>query len=62
MRMRKLRLLLAAAIMSSAFVVVSAGPASASCIGEPVNPCAVVCQIGLSNKYTAPAFRWCYVT
>ena len=60
--MKKLRLLLAAAIMSSAFVVGTATPASASCYGEPVDACAVVCQIGLSNKHTAPAFRWCYIT
>lgn len=59
--MRKLRLLLAAALMSSAFVVVGAAPASASCVGEP-NVCEIACRIGLGNKYTAPAFKWCYVT
>lgn len=60
--MRKLRLLLAAALMSAAFVVGSAAPASASCYGEPVNACEVACRIGLGNKYTAAAFQWCYVT
>jgi hypothetical protein len=59
--MKKLRVLLAGAIMASAFVVTTAGPAQASCVGDP-NPCAIVCAIGLGNKYTAPAFRWCYVT
>jgi hypothetical protein len=60
--MKKLRVFLAATALSSVFVVGGASPAHASCIGEPVNPCAVVCAIGLGNKYTAPAFRWCYVT
>ena len=60
--MRKLRVLLAGAVMASAFVVGSAAPASASCYGEPVDACQVVCAIGLGNKYTAPAFKWCYVT
>lgn len=60
--MKKLRVLLAAAIMSSAFVVTSATPAHAKCYGEPVNPCVVLCSIGLGNKYTAAAFQWCYVT
>ena len=60
--MKKLRVLLAAATMASAFVVVGASPAHASCYGDPVNPCEVVCRIGLGNKYTAPAFAWCYVT
>lgn len=60
--MRKLRALLAAATMASAFMIVSAPPAHATCVGEPVNPCAVACSIGLGNKYTAPAFQWCYVT
>lgn len=60
--MKKLRVLLAAATMASAFVVTNASPAHASCYGEPVDPCVVLCSIGLGNKYTAPAFRWCYVT
>lgn len=60
--MKKLRVFLATAAVASAFVVTSAGPAHASCYGEPVNACQVVCAIGLGNKYTEPAFRWCYVT
>ena len=60
--MKKLRVLLAAATMASAFVVAGATPAHASCYGEPVDPCVVLCQIGLGNKYTAAAFQWCYVT
>jgi hypothetical protein len=60
--MKKLRVLLAGAIMASAFVVTSATPASASCYGEPVDPCVVLCSIGLGNKYTAAAFQWCYIT
>lgn len=60
--MRKLRVVLAAATMASAFVVVGAPAAHASCVGEPVDACAVACSIGLGNKYTAPAFQWCYVT
>ena len=59
--MKKLRVLLAGAIMASAFVVTSASPAHANCVGEPINPCVLLCSVGLSNKYTAPAFRWCYV-
>lgn len=60
--MKKVRVLLAGAIMASAFVVTSASPAHASCYGEPVDPCVVLCSIGLGNKYTKPAFAWCYVT
>lgn len=59
--MKKLRLLLAAATMASAFVVVGAAPAHAKCVGEPVNPCVIVCGIGNSNKYTEPFFGWCEV-
>jgi hypothetical protein len=60
--MKKLRLFLATAALASAFVVVGAPPASADCVSPgPVNPCAVVCQVGLGNKYTAPYFRFCYV-
>ncbi len=60
--MKKLRLFLAASALASVFVVGGAAPAHASCIGEPVNPCAIVCRIGLGNKYTAPLFQWCYIT
>lgn len=60
--MKKLRVFLATTAMASAFVVGSAAPASASCVGEPVNACKVVCAIGLGNKLTAPAFQWCYIT
>ena len=60
--MKKLRVLLAGAIMASAFVVVGASPAHASCYGEPVDACRVLCSIGLGNKWTAPAFQWCYIT
>lgn len=60
--MRKLRVFLATAAFASAFVVGSAGPASASCAGEPVNPCAVACSIGYNNKHTHALFKWCEVT
>ncbi|MDQ3957233.1 MAG: hypothetical protein M3273_02805 [Actinomycetota bacterium] len=59
--MKKLRVFLATAALASAFIVVGAGPAQASCVGEPVNPCVLVCKVGLSNKYTEPLFRFCYV-
>ena len=60
--MKKLRVFLAGAAAASALVIASPAPASASsCSDEPVNACVIVCSIGLSNKYTAPAFRWCYV-
>jgi hypothetical protein len=59
--MKKLRLILVMAILASAFVVMGAGPAKADCYGEPVNPCVVVCQIGLGNKYTRDLFKFCYV-
>ncbi|HEX2295892.1 MAG TPA: hypothetical protein VHN37_11340 [Actinomycetota bacterium] len=61
--MKRLRVFLAGVAVASAFVVAGpASPASASCYGEPVNACRVVCAIGLGNKYTAPAFQWCYIT
>lgn len=59
--MKKLRLFLATAALVSAFVVVGAGPASAKCVGEPVNPCVLVCQIGMGNKYTEHLFEFCTV-
>jgi hypothetical protein len=58
---RKVRLFLVAASLAGASIVVSAPPASASCYGEPVDACAVVCQVGLSNKYTKDFFEFCYV-
>lgn len=61
MKMKKLRLFLAASALASVFVVGGASPAHAKCVGEPVNPCVLVCSIGLSNKYTAPLFQWCYI-
>jgi hypothetical protein len=39
----------------------SAGPASAKCVGDPVNPCVLICEVGLSNKYTEDLFSFCYV-
>jgi hypothetical protein len=60
--MRKLRMFLVAAVAASAFVVVGGGPASASCVGDPVDACALVCQVGLGNKYTKDLFSFCYVT
>ncbi len=59
--MKRLRMFVAAASLASAFVVVSAPPASASCIGDPVNPCAIACSVGYGNKYTRPFFHWCTI-
>ncbi|HJR44458.1 MAG TPA: hypothetical protein VJ927_02535 [Actinomycetota bacterium] len=59
--MKKLRVFLATATLASAFVVVSATPASASCYGEPVDACAVVCYVGYNNKYTHDFFKFCEV-
>lgn len=59
--MKKLRVLLASVAMASAFVVTQAPPASAKCVGEPVNPCVLICSVGQSNKYTEPLFRFCHV-
>jgi hypothetical protein len=58
--LKKLRMLLAATVLAGSMLVVAAPQASAKCVGEP-NVCAVVCQIGLSNKYTHDAFEFCYV-
>ncbi|MGH2754654.1 MAG: hypothetical protein ACRDLB_09480 [Actinomycetota bacterium] len=58
--MRRLRVLLAAAVMASAFIVVGAAPASANCEGEP-NACVLICEVGQSNKYTEGLFRFCHV-
>ena len=57
--MKKLRLFLVAALVSS-ILFVGAGPASANCAGEP-DACAAICQVGLSNKYTEPFFHFCWV-
>jgi len=59
--MKKLRVLLAATTLASAFVIVGAGPARANCVGEPVNPCVLVCEVGLGNKYTKDLFSFCYI-
>ena len=59
--MKKLRLFLATSVLASAFIVGSAAPASAKCVGEPVNPCVLICEIGLGNKYTEDLFSFCYV-
>ena len=59
--MRKLRVFLAAASVAAAFTVLSPAPASAKCVGEPVNPCVIICAVGQSNKYTEPLFRFCHV-
>jgi hypothetical protein len=58
--MKKLRLVVVAALASS-FLITGAGPASANCYGEPVDACAAICQVGLSNKHTKPFFEFCYV-
>lgn len=61
--MKKLRLFLAGSALASVLVVGGAAPAHADCVTViGVNPCAVVCRIGLGNPTTAPLFRWCYVT
>lgn len=59
--MKKLRLFLATTALASAFVVGGAQPASAKCVGEPVNPCVLICEVGTGNKYTEQFFRFCYV-
>lgn len=61
MGMKRLSVFLAAVSVASAFTVVSAAPASAKCVGEPVNPCVLICEVGQSNKYTEGAFRFCHV-
>ena len=60
--MKKLRMLIVATLLGSAFAVVPAAPAQASCVGDPIDPCAAVCAIGLGNKYTHDLFAFCYVT
>lgn len=59
--MKRVRLFLATAAIASAFVVGGAGPAHASCIIEPVNPCVIVCRIGYGNPTTQPYFRICTI-
>ncbi|HYI46687.1 MAG TPA: hypothetical protein VE174_14610 [Actinomycetota bacterium] len=58
--MKKVRIFLVAALASS-FMFVGAAPASANCQGDPVNACVVICEVGNSNKYTAPLFEFCKV-
>jgi hypothetical protein len=60
-KMKKLRLFLAASALATSMVVVGAGPASANCVGEPVNPCVIVCEVGTSNKYTEDLFAFCAI-
>jgi len=62
--MKKVRVFLAGAALAASFIVVGAGPASARCVSDPslpVNPCVLVCEVGQSNKWTEPLFRFCYV-
>ena len=59
--MKKLRLFVATALLASAFVVGSASPATAKCVGDPVNPCVLICEVGNGNKYTAELFGFCEV-
>ena len=59
--MKKLRVFLAAASLAAGIVVVGAAPASAKCVGEPVNPCVIICEAGTSNKYTEDFFEFCKV-
>jgi hypothetical protein len=59
--MKKVRMLLVVASLASASIVVSATPASAKCVGDPVNPCVIVCSVGQSNKYTEKFFEFCNV-
>ena len=47
--MKKLRVLLATAAMTSAFMVVGAPPAAAKCVGEP-NLCVLICSLE-DNKW-----------
>ena len=59
--MKKVRVIIAGAVLASSFLVVGASPANASCAGEP-NVCQAVCAVGLGNKYTRDLFAWCYIT
>lgn len=58
--MKKIRLFLVAT-MSAGLILVGAPPAGASCAGEPVDPCVVVCSVGQGNKYTRDLFAFCNV-
>ena len=60
-QVKRLRLFLAASVLASVFVVGSATPASANCVGELVNPCVLICEVGLGNKYTKDLFSFCYI-
>ena len=62
--MKKVRLLIAGAVLASSFIFVGASPASARCWSDPalpVNPCVVICSVGQGNKYTEDLFRFCEV-
>jgi hypothetical protein len=59
--MKKLRVFLATVSLASAFVIVGAGPANAKCVGEPVNPCVLICEVGQGNKYTEDLFGFCEI-
>ena len=59
--MKRLRVILAGAVLASSFIIFGASPASASCAGDP-DVCQAVCQVGLGNKYTRDLFAWCYIT
>lgn len=59
--MKKLRVFVATAALASAFIVTGAPPASAKCVGDPVNPCVLICEVGNSNKYTQDLFAFCKV-
>lgn len=58
--MKRVRVLLAASVLATSMMFVAAPEAKANCAGEP-DVCAAVCQVGLSNKYTAELFSFCYV-
>ena len=61
--MKKLRVILASAVLAGSMLFVSAPSAkasSASCAGDP-NVCVLICQVGLGNKYTKDLFKFCYV-
>ncbi len=59
--MKRFKVLLATAAFVSTMIVGSVAPASARCVDDVANICATICQVGTSNKYTEPAFRFCYV-
>ena len=61
--MKKLRVILASAVLAGSMLFVSAPPASANsanCAGDP-NVCVLICQVGLGNKYTKDLFSFCYI-